>query len=102
VGLVEEMHLAGHCVSDECLIDDHGARVTPAVWALYDAVLARFGSAPTLIEWDTRVPALEVLIDEASIASKAQARVRADVQARNTAIAASVETVREPTEVCHD
>ena len=102
VGLVEEMHLAGHCVSDECLIDDHGARVTPAVWALYDAVLARFGAAPTLIEWDTRVPALEVLIDEASIASKAQARVQADVQARNTAITASVEAAHEPTEVCHD
>ncbi len=38
------------------------------MWALYREALARFGSIPTLIEWDTNVPALEVLMEEAAIA----------------------------------
>jgi len=63
---VREIHLAGHLVTEDGLIDDHGSRVAPAVWALYDAALARFGPVPTLIEWDTDVPALGVLLDEAA------------------------------------
>ena len=47
-------------------IDDHGSRVAPEVWALYAAALDRFGAVPTLIEWDTDVPALDVLLDEAA------------------------------------
>jgi hypothetical protein len=39
--------------------------VAPEVWDLYRAALARFGAVPTLIEWDTDVPALEVLLGEA-------------------------------------
>ena len=31
--------------------------------------LARFGPVPTLIEWDTNVPALEVLLGEADHAA---------------------------------
>jgi hypothetical protein len=57
-------------VSGDLLIDHHGDRVAPAVWRLYEAALARFGPAPTLIEWDTDIPALEVLVGEAA---KAQA-----------------------------
>ena len=63
---IGEMHLAGHLVTEECLIDDHGSRVVPEVWALYRGAVARFGAKPTLIEWDTDIPALEVLLDEAS------------------------------------
>jgi hypothetical protein len=48
----------------DILIDDHGSRVVEAVWALYAASLRHFGSVPTLIEWDTNLPALEVLLDE--------------------------------------
>src|SRR5262249_28812339 len=66
---VGELHLAGHSVNDAegrpLLIDDHGAPVTPAVWALYEHALRRFGAVPTLVEWDTAIPALEVLIEEA-------------------------------------
>ena len=47
-------------------IDDHGSRVAPEVWALYRQALARFGARPTLIEWDTNVPALDVLLGEAA------------------------------------
>ncbi|MBP9685502.1 MAG: DUF692 domain-containing protein [Rhodoferax sp.] len=67
---VAEIHLAGHChVSDEhgdIVIDDHGSRVCPEVWRIYQHALARFGPVPTLIEWDTAIPALDVLLDEAA------------------------------------
>jgi uncharacterized protein (UPF0276 family) len=69
---VEEIHLAGYTEGAHCLIDTHGARVSDAVWRLYEAALERFGPVPTLIEWDTDVPALHVLLDEAA---KAQARM---------------------------
>jgi len=65
-GCVEEIHLAGHLVTEHCLIDHHGARVTDAVWQLYDAALERFGAVPSLIEWDTDIPGFEVLLDEAA------------------------------------
>lgn len=64
-GSVGEFHLAGHLVTPHAVIDHHGARVAEPVWALYQAALQRFGQVPTLIEWDTDVPALEVLLDEA-------------------------------------
>ena len=47
------------------LIDDHGSRVPPAVWSLYAHALRKIGPRPTLIEWDTDVPALDVLLGEA-------------------------------------
>ncbi|MGV7210429.1 DUF692 family multinuclear iron-containing protein [Oxalobacteraceae bacterium A2-2] len=69
-GMVGEMHLAGHLVTPEAVIDDHGSAVAPAVWALYRAALARFGPVPTLVEWDTDVPALDVLLAEAGKAQQ--------------------------------
>jgi uncharacterized protein len=70
---IGEIHLAGHSVrslSDgtTLCIDDHGSRVIDVVWALYREALARFGPVPTLIEWDTDVPPLDVLLGEAAIA----------------------------------
>ena len=71
---IGEIHLAGHSVRQlddgrVLRIDDHGSRVAAAVWALYAEALARFGAVPTLIEWDTDVPPLEVLLDEAAQAA---------------------------------
>jgi hypothetical protein len=63
---VAEIHLAGFDASGDCLIDTHGTRVAPAVWTLYRAAVARFGPKPTLIEWDTDIPPLEILLDEAA------------------------------------
>ncbi len=68
--VVGELHLAGHRVTDVAVIDDHGSRVAPEVWSLYEAALRRFGAVPTLIEWDTNVPPLDVLVDEARLARK--------------------------------
>jgi uncharacterized protein (UPF0276 family) len=68
---VAEIHLAGHLVTGECLIDTHGDRVTEPVWALYDAALTRFGAVPTLIEWDTDIPPLATLLAEARRAQAA-------------------------------
>jgi uncharacterized protein (UPF0276 family) len=71
---VGEIHLAGHLVTDEAVIDHHGARVDDKVWRLYEHALERFGSVPTLIEWDTDIPALDVLLVEAQRARDAVAR----------------------------
>ena len=62
---VAELHLAGHVHCGDIVIDDHGSRVVDAVWALYRHAVQRFGAVPTLIEWDTDVPELDVLLDEA-------------------------------------
>ncbi|WP_084170098.1 MNIO family bufferin maturase [Paraburkholderia ferrariae] len=74
-GVVGEIHLAGHRVTSVAVIDDHGSRVAPAVWLLYEAALQRFGAVPTLIEWDTGVPPVEVLIDEARLARERMAQL---------------------------
>ena len=66
VGTVGEMHLAGHLVTPQAVIDHHGDTVADPVWRLYEAALQRFGPVPTLIEWDTDIPALEVLLGEAA------------------------------------
>ncbi|PDS61978.1 hypothetical protein CO653_30315 [Rhizobium anhuiense] len=66
---IGEIHLAGHAINevdgDTVLIDDHGSRVPPAVWSLYAYALRKIGPRPTLIEWDTDLPSLNVLLGEA-------------------------------------
>ncbi len=74
--IVDEVHLAGHLVTEAALVDDHGSRVAPAVWALYDAALERMGDVPTLVEWDTDIPALPVLLAEADAARTRMYAVR--------------------------
>ncbi len=70
VGSVGEIHLAGHLVTPQAVSDHHGDVVAEPVWALYRAALRRFGRVPTLIEWDTDIPALEVLLAEADKANR--------------------------------
>jgi uncharacterized protein (UPF0276 family) len=68
--LVREIHLAGHNRREvdgvELRIDDHGSTVDPEVWALYRATIARIGPRPTLIEWDSEIPPLNLLLEEAA------------------------------------
>lgn len=72
-GSVGEIHVAGHCERDDGLvIDDHGSRVRDEVWRVYAHAIQRFGPTPTLVEWDTDVPALDVLLAEAAQARALQ------------------------------
>jgi len=63
---IVQMHLAGHTVAGDCLIDTHGSLVCDPVWSLYEQACRRFGPKPTLIEWDTDLPALDVLLSQAA------------------------------------
>jgi uncharacterized protein (UPF0276 family) len=69
VDRVGEIHLAGHTVNrvsgQDILIDTHNRPVCAEVWALYQTALQLMGAKPSLIEWDTDVPALSTLVDEA-------------------------------------
>lgn len=72
---IGEIHIAGHEVDAlfdrrPLLIDMHGTPVTDEVWALYAEVLKRIGPRPTMIEWDSDIPPLEVLLDEAAKAQR--------------------------------
>ena len=80
-GSVGEIHLAGHLVTEHAVIDHHGATVAEPVWELYRAALARFGRVPALIEWDTALPPLEVLLEEARKADRLAANSAAPVPA---------------------
>jgi uncharacterized protein len=66
---VVEIHLAGHSVDpnlgDALWIDSHDAAVHAGAWALYQRLIGRIGSRPTLIEWDGQVPAFDRLLAEA-------------------------------------
>ena len=73
-GLVGEIHLAGHSQTSIdgriIRIDDHGSPVSDEVWDLYDYTISRIGPVPTLIEWDSNIPALDVLLGEADKANR--------------------------------
>jgi uncharacterized protein (UPF0276 family) len=79
---VGEFHLAGHYAAvaggRDILIDTHGGPVSEPVWQLYASALRRFGALPTLIEWDTAIPELSVLVAEAEHASRIQREVLSD------------------------
>lgn len=67
--LVGEIHLAGFQDAGDILIDTHGTPVCDAVWQLYRETIMRIGPKPTLIEWDTDIPAPDVLMGEAEKAN---------------------------------
>lgn len=87
-GLVSEIHLAGHSEQQGLVIDDHGDIVSPPTWAAYACALHRLGPAPTLIEWDTALPALEVLLGEA-----VRAQEHLDLAARRSGTPAGMRIV---------
>ena len=70
---VGEIHLAGHAEQSDdegerLLIDSHDGPVADAVWKLYEIVISRCGPIPTLIEWDSKIPAWPILRAEAAAA----------------------------------
>jgi uncharacterized protein len=85
-GSVGEIHLAGHLRTEDCLIDDHGSAVAQEVWNLYAHALALLGGeVPTLIEWDTHIPAVDVVLAEAAKAYELKRRACASQQMRGAA-----------------
>ena len=80
---VQEIHLAGFDSNGECLIDTHGTPVCEVVWKLYEKALARLGRVATLIEWDTDIPPLEILLAEASKAAAIMEARRAFAHSTN-------------------
>lgn len=69
-GAVQEIHLAGYTENEvnqdfTMYIDTHGAPVHGPVWALYEQTLEVLGDVNTLLEWDTDIPSLEILVQEA-------------------------------------
>ena len=68
---VGEIHLAGFSrTGDGLVVDDHGSRIHPPVWQAYAHAIARLGAVPTLVEWDTALPAFDVLLAEAREADR--------------------------------
>jgi uncharacterized protein (UPF0276 family) len=65
---VAEIHVAGHSAMTDIVIDDHSRTVSDPVWNLFAHAYQRFSGAnpglQSLIEWDTDVPPLDVLIGE--------------------------------------
>jgi uncharacterized protein (UPF0276 family) len=72
--LIGEIHLAGHSVHEHggrsIVVDTHDAPVCHEVWALYARAVAKLGRVPTLIEWDSKLPELGVLLGEARKAER--------------------------------
>ncbi|MDH1932824.1 DUF692 domain-containing protein [Pseudomonas sp. GD03696] len=73
LGHVQQIHLAGHShQTDEkgrpLLIDSHDQSVNELVWKLFRQVIKRIGPVPTLIEWDSNIPAWSELQAEAVMA----------------------------------
>jgi uncharacterized protein (UPF0276 family) len=75
--LVGQLHLAGHTDCGTHLLDSHLGPVPEGVWELYRKAVVRFGSVPTLVEWDEEVPSYEVLLAEADRARTIEREVLA-------------------------
>jgi uncharacterized protein (UPF0276 family) len=81
---VRQIHLAGHTRWPDVIVDTHVGPIPEEVWSLYRYVTKLAGRViPTLIEWDTNVPALDELIDELD-----RARAEAQTSLASLAVAA--------------
>jgi uncharacterized protein (UPF0276 family) len=68
---VGQIHLAGHHDNGDTLVDTHEGPIIDPVWKLYEFTMGEIGRpVSTLIEWDTNVPPLETVLEEARRADK--------------------------------
>ncbi len=72
---VLQIHLAGHQDVGDFLVDTHQGPVPDPVWSLYREALTLFGRVATVVEWDTGVPALDVLVAEAARSARLSSEV---------------------------
>lgn len=82
---VQEIHLAGFSKmtidGHEVLIDSHNQPIFDPVWQLYRQAIQTFGPKATMIEWDSDLPPLDVLLSEAE---KAELTLRDAYAAKHT------------------
>lgn len=71
---VAQIHMAGHLVLEDVIIDTHGAPVVDEVLDLYAFAIARTGPVSTLLEWDHDIPTIEVMAAETDKIRAAAAR----------------------------
>lgn len=58
-------HVAGHYQqTPKLLVDTHGEDIIDPVWALLEDAYQLFGAFPTLLERDTNIPPLNILMNE--------------------------------------
>lgn len=63
---IKEIHLAGFEQRENILVDTHNNKVSEPVWDLFTKLQHLIPNTPTQIEWDSDLPDLSVLIDEAT------------------------------------
>jgi len=65
---VQEIHLAGHTRKEfengDILIDTHSKPINQPVWELYKNNITKIKNSVTLIEWDSDLPDISVLLSE--------------------------------------
>ncbi|MBC7787288.1 MAG: DUF692 domain-containing protein [Methylophilaceae bacterium] len=67
-------HIAGHLQEHaNLLVDTHGENVINPVWALLVEAYQLYGQFPTLLERDTHIPPLEILMNEVNKIAELQA-----------------------------
>lgn len=82
---IGEFHLGGFEMEaeeggTEVIIDTHARPIDASAWDLYAHAVARFGRRPTLIEWDSALPDISVLLDEAAKADAVARAAMKDMQ----------------------
>ncbi len=96
---IGQYHLAGYTevdrehngVSERVLIDTHNQTVYEPVWQLFEHTLGRHGARPTLFEWDSDFPELEVLVAECEKADELLERFPDAVKKGDSSIASTVD-----------
>ncbi|WP_430434016.1 MNIO family bufferin maturase [Methyloversatilis sp.] len=73
---VQQIHLAGHSMHDDHLVDTHDQPVCEEVWALYDIACGMFGEVATMIERDDNIPDLHELLNELARARRIATRAQ--------------------------
>jgi uncharacterized protein (UPF0276 family) len=84
---VVQYHLAGHTNHGTYILDTHSDHVVDEVWDLYELAWARSGGRATLLEWDDRIPDLDVVHAEALkaralVAPRSKAKEKGAARAR--------------------
>ena len=66
-------HVAGHYQqTPNLLVDTHGEDIIDPVWALLEDAYQQFGMFPTLLERDTNIPPLNILMNEVNKIARLQ------------------------------